>query len=157
MPTEALRIWVDADSCPRRVRDVIQRAAARTGVPAVFVANRDVPGIEGAESKLVKVGRFEGAADEHILEHSTPRDLIVTRDIPLARRLVDRGNTVLNDRGDIFTNENVGERLSLRNFMYHLRSVGLLSVGERSFSAKEVQSFANSFDRELTRLLRNCY
>jgi len=154
---EPLRIWVDADSCPRSVREVIQRASSRTGVEAVFVANRDVPGIDWPQTKFVKVDGSEGAADDHIFDHSTPHDLVVTRDIPLARRLVERGNTVLNDRGDVFTSENVRERLSLRNFMYHLRSSGLTSPGERSFGAKEVQSFANSFDRELTRLQRGSY
>ncbi|HUX22480.1 MAG TPA: DUF188 domain-containing protein [Spirochaetia bacterium] len=150
-----LRIWVDADSCPRPVREIIQRAAGRTGVDAIFVANRDIPGVVPAD--LVVVGREEGAADAHILEHSGLRDLVVTRDIPLAKELVDRGRTVLNDRGEIFSPENVGERLSIRNFMYHLRKSGLLHSTERTYGQREQQAFANSFDKELTRLLRADY
>lgn len=151
-----MKIWVDADSCPRPVREIIVRAAERTGVEALFVANRPVPGIEEGAG-LVVVGKDEGAADDYIFDHSTVGDLVVTRDIPLAKRLVDRGTTVVNDRGDLFTAENVGERLSVRNFMYQLRSSGLLIPTERSFGAKETQAFANAFDRELTRLLRNSY
>lgn len=155
MSEAEFKIWVDADSCPRQVRDIVQRAAERTGLDVVFVANREVPGI--GSDHLVVVGKEEGAADAHIVGHSDPRDIIVTRDIPLAKELVDRGNTVLNDRGEVFTPENVGERLSIRNFMYHLRRSGLLSPTERSFGQREVQSFANSFDKELTRLLRGDY
>lgn len=155
MSADRLRIWVDADSCPRPVREIIRRAAARTGVGVVFVANRDVPGVE--VNHLVLVGREEGAADAYIIEHSRGEDLVVTRDIPLAKELVDRGNTVLNDRGDVFSTENVGERLALRNFMYQLRASGFTSSTERSFGGREVRSFANSFDRELTRLVQKDY
>ncbi len=119
------------------------------------MANRKVPGVE-TESQVL-VGRHEGAADSYIVENSQPNDLVVTRDIPLAKQLVDRGNTVLNDRGDVFSPENVGERLSIRNFMYHLRNTGLLFPTERTFGQREVQAFANSFDKELTRLLRGDY
>jgi hypothetical protein len=155
MSWSKLRIWVDADSCPRPVREIIQRAVERTGVEAIFVANREIPGVDSEH--LVVVGREEGAADAHIVEHSGQRDLVVTRDIPLAKELVDRGNTVLNDRGEIFSPENVGERLSIRNFMYHLRKSGLLYSTERTYGRRELQAFANSFDKELTRLLRADY
>lgn len=151
-----MKIWVDADSCPRPVREIIVRAAERTGVDARFVANRAVPGVEEGD-QLVIVGKGEGAADDYIFDHSDRSDLVVTRDIPLAKRLVDRGTTVVNDRGDVFTTENVGERLSVRNFMYQLRNSGLLMPTEGSFGPKEVQAFANAFDRELTRLMRNGY
>lgn len=150
-----MTIWVDADSCPRPVREIVQRAALRTGVEAVFVANRAVPGAEGEGVTFVRVGRSAGAADEYIVENSEAEDLIVTRDVPLARRLVDRGATVLNDRGDVFSEENVGERLSVRDFMYELRSRGLVLPSGRSFGRRETQAFANAFDRELTRLLRS--
>lgn len=151
-----MEIWVDADSCPRPVREIVQRAAERTGVRALFVANRSIPGVPEGE-QLVIVGSGDDAADDYIYDHSDNEDLVITRDIPLAKRLVDRGTSVINDRGDIFTRENVGERLSVRNFMYLLRNTGLLTPTERSFGAKEAQSFANAFDRELTRLVRKSY
>lgn len=151
-----MKIWVDADSCPRPVREIIKKAAERTGIDARFVANRTIPGVEAGE-QLVIVGKEEGAADDYILDHSEQDDLVVTRDIPLAKRLVESGTNVINDRGDLFTKENVGERLSLRNFMYVLRNSGLFLPTERSFGSKEVQSFANAFDRELTRLMRKSY
>lgn len=121
------------------------------------MANREVPGTAGNETQLIRVEKSAEAADRYIIEHSSASDLIVTRDLPLARLLVERGNTVLNDRGDVYSTENVGERLSLRNFMYHLRRQGLVLPAGRSFGRRELQAFANAFDRELTRLLRNDY
>lgn len=149
-----MRVLVDADSCPRRVREIIVRASRRTGVSAVFVANREVPGIDPASKDFVRVPRGEGSADRYILEQGRSGDIVVTRDIPLASDLVERGICVLNDRGVVYSRENVRERLSLRNFMYHLRHSGVTPPPGTSFGAREGNSFANSFDRELSRLLR---
>ncbi len=149
-----MRVLVDADSCPRRVRDIIIRASRRTGVGAVFVANRIVPGIDPSSKDFVRVPPGEGSADRYILDHSRAGDLVVTRDIPLASDLVERGVCVLNDRGLVYSHENVRERLSLRNFMYQLRHNGVTPPPGSSFGAREGNNFANSFDRELSRLRR---
>ena len=136
---------------------MIRRASARTAVEAVFVANRELPEGEGEGTRFVRVERAEGAADSYIIDSSAVDDLVVTRDLPLARLLVERGSTVLNDRGDVYTAENVGERTSMRDFMYELRRQGLAVPAGRSYGRRELHAFANALDRELTRLLQRGY
>jgi uncharacterized protein YaiI (UPF0178 family) len=94
----------------------------------------------------------EGRADAYIKEQVGPQDLVITRDIPLAAELVELGLVVVNDRGDLYTRENVRERLSLRNFMKELREVGLYESPLKEFGKKEVKAFAATFDRILTQL-----
>ncbi|MCL1818068.1 MAG: DUF188 domain-containing protein [Spirochaetaceae bacterium] len=147
-----MTVWVDADSCPVRVRQIVAKAAGERKTPAVFVANREVPLPRGAYTKAVVVEKTEGSADAHICENAAPGDLVITRDIPLAADLVRKGVTAINDRGDVFTAETVGERLSLRNFMKDLRDAGLYESSSGTFGAREVRLFSNAFDRELTRL-----
>ncbi len=142
-----MSIWVDADSCPRRVREIVIRAAARTGTRAVFVANRRIPTgtMRGYRMRVV------ADADREILERAGDGDLVVTRDIPLAAQLVRRGITVLNDRGTVYTSENVGERLSWRDFMAELRDRGTYVAEQDRLSDSDIREFANALDRELRR------
>jgi uncharacterized protein YaiI (UPF0178 family) len=148
-----MKILVDADSCPRQARELVLRSSARTGIPAVFAANRLIPGIEGAGvMELCAPG--EGSADNRIVELARPGDLAITRDIPLARRLVDASILVMDDRGQVYTRENIGERLSLRNFMVDLAENGLRSERTASYGSKELKALANSLDRVLTRLMK---
>lgn len=149
-----MTVWVDADSCPRQVRDIVVRAAKRTGVRAVFVANKKIPGIEGSGAEFVLCSAGADAADDRIVEEAAPGDLAVTRDIPLAARLVDARVPVVNDRGILYTAENVRERLSVRNFMMELNMSGIAPERINSYGPKEVKAFADGFDRELSRLLR---
>lgn len=142
------RIIVDADSMPVRVRELICRAAGRGAALAVFVANQRIPGIAGPGTEL----QIAEDADEVIVAGAADADLVVTRDIPLAERLVDRGVVVLNDRGDVFTAENVAERRSLRDAAQRIRAMGLEQMGHRRFGPKEAQQFANALDRELAKL-----
>jgi len=148
-------IWVDADSCPVRIREIVSRAAKKRGVIAKFVANRPIPLPETASVELEVVPAEEDGADSRIVEGAKPGDLIITRDIPLAAKLVEGGLRVLNDRGETFTEENVRERLSLRNFMKDLRASGLYESPTGGFGEREVKAFSASFDRELTKLLRS--
>jgi uncharacterized protein YaiI (UPF0178 family) len=149
-----MKILVDADSCPRQARDLVLRSSARTGVPAVFAANRPIPGIEGAGAmEICPPG--EGSADNRIVDLARPGDLVITRDIPLARRLVDASILVIDDRGQVYTRENIGERLSLRNFMVGLAENGLRGDRAASYGSKELKSLADSLDRVLTRLMRD--
>jgi hypothetical protein len=103
---------------------------------------------------FVQVSSGEGSADQYILAHVEPADIAITRDIPLAAELVERGVIVLNDRGNVYTGENVRERLSIRDFMAELRGGGVYESSGRTYSSREVRAFANAFDRELTRRLR---
>lgn len=149
-----MTIWVDADSCPGPVRAVISRAAARTGVPAVYVANRPIPFPPADSARMEVVSAQEGSADDWICLNARPGDLCITRDIPLAARLIELEIAVINDRGTRYDRNNIGPRLSERNMMKEFRERGLMPEKQGSYSAKELQTFANQFDRTLTRLLK---
>ncbi|WP_041623497.1 YaiI/YqxD family protein [Spirochaeta thermophila] len=147
-----VRIYLDGDSCPVKVREVIFRAAARREVPVYVVHQGRLRLPQGPWIKPVKLPPAPGAADAYILTHAKPWHLVVTRDIPLAAELVERGVPVINDRGTEFTRENVRERLSVRHAMKQLRELGLVKTRSR-FSHRELRAFAAVFDRVLTRLL----
>ena len=137
---------------------MVLRFCVRLGINAIFAANRPIPGLQSEASKdLVHMelcSMEEGAADNYIAEQAKPTDLVLTRDLPLAERLVEAGITVLDDRGRIFTKENIRELRSLRDFTVGLAESGLGIQRIDSYGKKELNSFANSLDRELTRLKR---
>ena len=150
-----MRIWVDADAAPREVKDIVAKAALRLELPTMLVANQKLQ--TPANNPFVTAVRVEGgpdAADDHIAEHAQPGDLAVTADIPLAARLVDKGVRAIDPRGTEYTEETIGERLSVRDFMDQLRSTGVETGGPSAYGLKEKQAFAATFDRVLTRLLR---
>ena len=142
-------IWVDSDSCPRQIRQIIFRASIRVEIKTVFVANTAIPNVENEWSSMQIVPSGEGEADKFIYKNSKKGDIAITRDIPLASDLVRGGLLVLDDRGNVFTVDNIGERLSMRNAMTELRSYGVKSKSTGSMSNRDVQQFANAFDREL--------
>ncbi len=144
-------IWVDADSCPRRVREIIARAAERRRISTYYLANREIPIPKSAYVSMIVVSGAPEAVDARILAEAPSTALVVTRDIPLAAQLVERGLLVLNDRGEVFSVENVRERLSLRNFSKELRDAGLYRSDGDSHNHRAVQAFANALDRELQR------
>jgi len=148
-----MRIWVDADACPGPVRDILLRASQRLKVPLVFVANRALSLPRSELVSTVQVGAGLDVADQHIATSAVKGDLAVTQDIPLAALLVPRGVVVMDPRGELFSEENIEERLSVRNFMQELRESGVQTGGPSSFSAQDRQRFAATLDRELTRLL----
>ncbi|TVQ28058.1 MAG: DUF188 domain-containing protein [Spirochaetaceae bacterium] len=141
-----MRILVDADSMNVRIREIIAKAATRVGIDAHFVSNSPVPLPRGNVSAAIVPD-----ADDELVRVATADDIAVTRDVPLAARLVDIGAVVLNDRGDRWTAENVRERLSYRDFAKELRDSGIMSERSRSFGPREIQGFANALDRELAR------
>jgi uncharacterized protein YaiI (UPF0178 family) len=147
-----VKILVDADSCPKPVRDIVLRTAKRTGAGAVFAANRPIPGI--AKEAMCVCPPESGAADDLIAERAGPGDIAITRDIPLAARLVKTGAAVLDDRGRVYTAENIGERLSVRDFTVGLAENGLDFDREANYGKKELKAFADSLDRLVTRLSR---
>ena len=150
-----MRIWVDADAAPRDVKDIVVRAALRLEVPTLLVANQrlQTPANNPFVSSVVVAGGPD-VADDHIVEHAEPGDLAITADIPLAARLVEKGVCALDPRGEEYSESNIGERLSIRDFMDQLRSTGVETGGPAAFGQKEKQHFANAFDRLLTRLTR---
>ncbi len=147
-----MTIWIDADSCPRQVRDLVCKRGARHSDRVVFVANRDIPreGFPGVE--MVVADTTPDAADDYIVENAEDNDLAITRDIPLASRLVTRGISVINDRGTTYTESNIRERLSMRNFMMDLYNNGYMPEKTGQFGSREMKDFANALDREITRL-----
>jgi uncharacterized protein YaiI (UPF0178 family) len=149
-----VKILVDADSCPRPARELVLRSSARTKVPIIFAANRPIPGITGETAVMEICPPGEGSADDRIAAMARPGDLAITRDIPLAERLVKTGVLVLDDRGRIYTAENIRERRSLRDFMVGLAESGLGMERSPDYGKKELKSFADSFDKELTRLFK---
>ncbi|MDR2842840.1 MAG: DUF188 domain-containing protein, partial [Spirochaetaceae bacterium] len=111
-----MKILVDADSCPAIVRETICRAAQRCGVKAVFAANREIPGLSGKDVFMELCPQGEGEADKRLVLLAEKNDLAVTRDVPLASLLVEKGVFVLDDHGRIFTSENIRAYLSIRDF-----------------------------------------
>ena len=150
-----MKILVDADSCPKQTREVILKAIKRTQIRGIFAANRPIPGISVTKLCSMEVcDTRQGAADDRIVELAEPGDLVITRDIPLANRLVEKQISVLDDRGRLYTKENIRERLSLRDFMVNLAEQGLGPERIASYGSKELKAFADGFDRELQRLIR---
>lgn len=149
-----MKIWVDADSCPVRIRQITAKAGERLKLPVIFVANREIPVPKGENIRMVVTENTEQAADLYITENSAEGDLAITRDILLAKLLVDKGLYVINDRGTIFTRDNINTYLSARNFMYELQANGLAPEKTASFGKKEIQKFSNLLDSLLTKALK---
>lgn len=149
-----MKIWIDADACPGAVRDVVLKAAMRLSVPTCFVANKQiqVPQSDLFSFQLVPAGPDE--ADKYIVSQAVSGDLVVSQDIPLAAELVPKGAVVIDPRGTVFTPDNIGERLGVRDLMSELRDTGMIGGGPAPFGEKEKRRFASAFDRELTRLVR---
>ncbi|MDR1220000.1 MAG: DUF188 domain-containing protein [Treponema sp.] len=150
MENERMKIFVDADSCPRAARELVLRAARKRRIEAVFAANRRIPGVEGGYAVMEVCPVGEGAADDRIVDLARRGDLAVTRDIPLAVRLVEHGVAVLDDRGRAYTGENIRQWLSIRNFMVELAGNGLGVERSAHYGKKELKAFADNFDRMVT-------
>ncbi|MDR0527772.1 MAG: DUF188 domain-containing protein [Spirochaetaceae bacterium] len=148
-----MKILIDADSCPAMVRDVILKAASRTNVAAIFTANRLIPGLWG-NGVMELCSSEPGAADNRIVALSCNGDLAVTRDVPLAKRLVEKGIAVINDRGRVFTKENIGEYYSLRCFQVGIIETGAEIIREKTYNKRNLKNFSNGFDALLTKLLK---
>ena len=150
-----MTLFVDADSCPVRIREIICKTAKRLRVLAIFTANRLIPIPKNTYCTTIVTEAEDQAADAYILAHAAQGDMVITRDIPLAKQLVDAHIKVINDRGVVYTAENIGERLSIRNFMYELSVNGLAPERTKVFGKKEIMEFAQALDRETQRLLKN--
>jgi uncharacterized protein len=150
-----MKLWLDADATPRDVKEICFRASERLGMETVFVANQRVQLPAGySHLSAVRVDGGPDVADRYIADHAAAGDVAVTADIPLASLLVPRGIVVIDPRGEVYTAESIGERLSVRNFMDGLRGAGVETGGHAAYSPREKQAFANALDRALTRALR---
>ena len=144
-------IWVDADACPKVIKEILFRAADRVGVQLTLVANQpiQVPGSQYIRS--IQVGSGFDVADNHIVQQSRAGDLVITADIPLAAEVIAKGCLALNPRGELYTDENIRQRLNMRDFLDTLRGSGIDTGGPPSFSQADRQAFANQLDRLLAK------
>ncbi len=140
-------IWVDADACPRVIREILFRAAVRVEMPLVLVANHalQIPPSPWITMTLVPSG-FD-VADNYIVEQVSENDLVITSDIPLAAELIEKGAQVITSRGEAYTPQNIGQRLNMRDFMETMRSSGDVHGGPAALGPKDKQAFANALDR----------
>ena len=147
-----MKIWIDADACPGPVKQVILKAILKRELNSVFVANKYIHLPKAAYIQSVLVEKGDDVADQYIVAHAEPNDLVITQDIPLAALLVPKQVVVISVHGQLFTEINIRERLSIRNFMQEVRDYGGRTAGPRPFSAKDIQQFANTFDQQLMKL-----
>ena len=149
-----MKILVDADSCPREARELTLKTAGRRGIQAVFAANRPIPGISGENATMEICPSGDNAADNRMVELAEPGDLAVSRDLALAKRLLEKDVAVIDDRGRVFSRDSINELLSLRNFVVGLAENGLGVERTASYGKKERKAFADSLDRQLVKLLK---
>lgn len=145
-------IWVDADACPADIKDLVFRASRRLTMPVYLVSNRDMYVPPSSLVRLVRVPKDIDAADHYIVQHVAPNDVVITADIPLAAAVVNKDAAAINPRGEVYTPENIAERLAVRNLMQELRSSGAVQGGPAPLGAADRQKFANALDRTLTKL-----
>ena len=144
-----MKIWVDADACPAVIKDILYRAAQRAQRPLTLVANQMLHTPPSPWIKAVQVPRGFDVADDYIVEHVSPGDLVVTSDIPLASEVLEKGALVVTPRGERFTADNISERLSMRDMMEELRSAGIEAGGPAPFSQSDRHAFARVLDQVL--------
>lgn len=146
------QIWVDADACPRNIKEILFRAAQRRQIAVTLVANQPLSTPPGTLVKAVQVQQGFDVADNHIVAHLQPGDLVITADIPLAAEVLEKGGEAINPRGERYTRDTIRQRLTMRNFMEEMRSSGIQTGGPAPLGPRDVQAFANSLDRWLARL-----
>ena len=152
-----MKIWVDADACPVVARDILFRAAERTGVRLTLVANQPMNAPRSEHIKTLQVPRGFDVADDEIVKRLDAGDLVITSDIPLAAEVIAKGGHVLSPRGEMLTKENIGAKLNMRDFMDTMRSSGVeMGGGPAAYSQRDKQEFANNLDRFLTRHAGEC-
>ncbi|RDV36743.1 YaiI/YqxD family protein [Bradymonadaceae bacterium TMQ3] len=149
-----MTIWVDADAAPGAVKDILTKASLTRGVDVMLVANRWLPKPRAARVQTVVVPAGADVADDYIVEHCEAGDLVITADIPLADRVIERGCEVITAYGRALDADNVREALSLRDFKEELRDLGVMTGGPPPYGQSQKQAFANALDRWITRSQR---
>ncbi len=146
-----MKIWVDADACPKVIRETLFRAAERTGVACTFVANHRIPVPARANIRSIQVESGFDIADNEIVRQVESNDLVITSDIPLADDVISKGALALSPRGELYTKETIKARLNIRDFMETMRSSGIQTGGPNALSQTERREFANHLDRILAK------
>ena len=149
-----MKIWVDADACPVVIKEILFRAAERTGVQLTLVANQPVPVPRSRLIQSIQVAAGFDVADNEIVKRLDAGDLVVTGDIPLAAEVIEKGGHALNPRGELYTTDNIRARLTMRDFMETLRSSGVDTGGPPPLNQSDRQSFANQLDKFLIEYIK---
>jgi uncharacterized protein len=149
-----MHIWVDADACPVVIKEILFRAAERTGLELTLVANRWIKVPAAKNIRALQVEHGFDVADNEIVRRVQPGDLVVTGDIPLAAEVIAKDALALNPRGELYTENNIRERLNLRDFMDTLRSSGIDTGGQAALGPRDRQAFANQLDHLLAKARR---
>lgn len=144
-----MKIWVDADACPVAIKEIIFRAATRTRTNTCLVANHAMRIPKSDVIQFLPVESGFDIADNEIVKRTEQHDLVITSDIPLAAEVIEKGAIALSSRGELFTKDNIGPRLNMRDFMDTMRASGLESSGPPPLSNTDKQNFANHLDRIL--------
>ena len=150
-----ISIWVDADSCPVQVRNIVSKASIRLKIQVNFVANHEIKNLKNDLSRMIIVESVKDGADNYIVENASENDLVITRDIPLAQRLVEKNIVTLNDRGTVFSSENISYLRSIRDFNYQMAQYGITADKSGTLNQKDINNFSNCLDKELQKKLKN--
>ena len=145
-----MKIWVDADACPVVIKEILFKAAARTEVELILVANQSIRIPPSRHIKMLQVSRGFDVADNEIVKRLSSGDLVITSDIPLAAEVIEKGGNALNPRGELYSTENIKAILNMRDFMDTMRSSGIDTGGPAALSQTDRQNFANQLDKLLT-------
>lgn len=149
-----MQIWVDADACPKVIKEILFRAAERTNTEVTLVANQPMSTPPNPLIKAIQVPAGFDIADNEIVRRCQAGDLIITADIPLASEVIEKGAKALNPRGEFYTESNIRARLNMRDFMETLRASGVQTGGPAAFSQADRQAFANQLDSFLAKAAR---
>ncbi len=144
-----MKIWVDADACPVVIKEILFRAAERTGVLVTLVANQQVSIPRSPHIKFIQVGAGFDVADNEIVRRLSEGELVITSDIPLAAEVIEKGGIALSPRGELHTTDNIRARLSMRDFMESLRSSGVDTGGPPPLNQNDRKAFASHLDKIL--------
>ena len=144
-----MQIWVDADACPKAIKDILFRVAERTKITTTLVANQFLQTPPSRYIKLLQVSSGYDVADNEIVKSLSAGDLVITGDIPLAFEVICKGGHAINPRGERYTQDTIKERLSMRDFMDTLRGNGIDTGGPAALNSKDIQAFANQLDKFL--------
>ncbi len=144
-----MKIWVDGDACPKGIKEILYRVSNRTKIKVTFIANQYLHLPQSDTLEMIQVADGPDVADDEIAGRCDADDLVITADIPLAARVVEKGTLALDPRGTLYDGNNIGQILGMRDFMDELRGAGVETGGPRGFGAKDRQKFANELDRLL--------
>lgn len=146
-----MQIWVDADACPKVIKEILFRAAERAHVAVILVANKPLRVPSSPYIKTIHVPAGFDVADNKIAQQLEEGDLVITADIPLAAQVIAKDGHALNPRGEFYTKDNIQERLAMRNLLDELRSSGAVTGGPSSLNQSDRHAFANRLDRFLNK------